>query len=46
MALTATATVHLREYKMKVLNMTDVALVEVSPGNDNLFFTVRVCLLM
>lgn len=26
---------------MKVLNMTDVALVEVSPGNDNLFFTVR-----
>ena len=42
MALTATATVHLREHVMKVLNMSDVELVEVSPGNDNLFCSVRV----
>ena len=41
MALTATATIPLREHVMKVLNMSDVALVEVSPGNDNLFFSVK-----
>ena len=41
MALTAAATVPLREHVMKVFNMTNVALVEVSPGNDNLFFAVR-----
>ena len=26
---------------MKVLNMSDVELVEVSPGNNNLFFSVK-----
>ena len=41
MALTATATVHLREHVMKVLNMSDVELVEVSPSNDIFFFSVR-----
>ena len=40
MALTATATSHLREYVMKILSMKDVALVEVSPSKDNLFFSV------
>ena len=40
MALTATATSHLREHVMKILSMKDVALVEVSPSKDNLFFSV------
>ncbi|XP_019864452.1 PREDICTED: ATP-dependent DNA helicase Q1-like [Amphimedon queenslandica] len=36
MALTATATSHLREHVMKIMSMKDVALVEVSPSKDNL----------
>ena len=40
MALTATATVLLREHVVKTIGMIDPAVVEVSPEKDNLYFSV------
>ncbi|XP_019861738.1 PREDICTED: ATP-dependent DNA helicase Q1-like [Amphimedon queenslandica] len=41
MALTATATTALRDHVIKILGMKRVSVVEVSPGKDNLFFSIK-----